>query len=267
MDAEIRARRALELDLREALRNGEFDVFYQPIIRLETRRISGFEALLRWRHPTRGIVMPMEFIDLAEEIGVIVPLGEWVLREACTEAQRWPKDVGVAVNLSPVQFRTRNLVTVVTSALAASGLDPKRLTLEITEMVLLEDSPVNLATLHRFRKLGVRISMEPELPAALPVQSDQDRPLVHQRFPAAGRLARDRARRRGPRQRPRHGDHRRRGGDRGAGRSPGGARLRPGARLFLLTAGHRRRGHRLAGSRRREGPSGHAGRVSGCPQK
>ncbi len=125
-----------------------------------TNRVTGFEALLRWRHPERGMVSPGAFIPLAEEIGLIVPLGEWVLRQACAEAATWPEDVKVAVNLSPVQFKSRDLVPAVLNALAASGLAPERLELEITESVLLQDNDATLATLHRLRDLGLRISMD-----------------------------------------------------------------------------------------------------------
>ena len=160
MDARLQARRLLELDLRKALTAGEFELFYQPLVDLRSNAISGFEALMRWHHPDRGMVSPAEFIPLAEEIGLIVPLGEWLLRQACCEAATWPEHLTIAVNLSPVQFKSRNLVSAVVSALASSGLEPSRLELEITESVLLQDSDANLATLHQFRNLGVRIAMD-----------------------------------------------------------------------------------------------------------
>ncbi len=160
MDARLQERRALEVDLRTALANGEFDLFYQPLINAGTSQISGFEALLRWRHPGRGMVPPAEFIPVAEEIGLIAPLGEWVLRQACREAAWWPTDIRVAINLSPAQFRSRNLVQVVASALVASSLSPGRLELEITESVLLHDNEATLAVLHQLRALGVRIAMD-----------------------------------------------------------------------------------------------------------
>jgi len=122
--------------------------------------VRGFEALLRWRHPQKGLLPPGDFIPLAEEIGFIVPLGEWVLKEACREAASWPDDLEVAVNLSPVQFGTPGLVQVVTGALASSGLDPARLELEITETTLLQDSEQTLSTLYQLRELGVRIAMD-----------------------------------------------------------------------------------------------------------
>lgn len=160
MDARLQARRLLELDLRKALACGEFGLFYQPLVNVRTNAISGFEALLRWHHPERGTVSPAEFIPLAEEIGLIVPIGEWVLRQACKEAATWPEHLHVAVNLSPAQFKNRNLIPTVVSALASAGLPASRLELEITESVLLHDNDDNLATLHRFKSLGVRISMD-----------------------------------------------------------------------------------------------------------
>jgi diguanylate cyclase (GGDEF)-like protein len=160
MDRLMQARRTLELDLRKAIANNEFVVFYQPLIRLETEEICGFEALVRWNHPVRGLVPPLEFIPLAEESGLIVPIGEWVLRSACAEAAKWPNDIRVAINLSPVQFKTRNICQAVVSALAHSGLEATRLELEITESVLLLDNASTLETLHQLRSLGVRISMD-----------------------------------------------------------------------------------------------------------
>jgi diguanylate cyclase (GGDEF)-like protein/PAS domain S-box-containing protein len=160
MDARAQARRLLELDLRTALLRGEFEVYYQPIRDLKADRIVCFEALLRWNHPHRGIILPTDFIGLAEETGLIVPIGNWVLRKACTDAANWPCDVGVAVNLSPAQFKNRDLVPSVIEALSAAGLAANRLDLEITESVLLQDNEATLATLHKFRSLGIRISMD-----------------------------------------------------------------------------------------------------------
>ncbi|MGB7102114.1 MAG: EAL domain-containing protein [Xanthobacteraceae bacterium] len=160
MDRRIQARRLLELDLRKAFANAEFELFYQPLISLNTSAVNGFEALLRWRHPERGMIAPGEFIPLAEEIGLIVPLGEWILRTACTEAMRWPGQLKVAVNLSPAQFRSRGVVKAVVTALAYSRLPANRLELEITETVLLGETDANLATLHQLREIGVRISMD-----------------------------------------------------------------------------------------------------------
>jgi EAL domain-containing protein (putative c-di-GMP-specific phosphodiesterase class I) len=139
---------------------GEFSLVYQPQINLASNELVAMEALLRWHNAERGPVPPSEFIPLAEEMGLIVPLGEWVLREACHEAARWPDPVKVAVNLSPVQFRNRALVTTVTQALAAARLAPHRLELEITEAVLLQDDEAVVTMLHQLRALGVRISMD-----------------------------------------------------------------------------------------------------------
>jgi diguanylate cyclase (GGDEF)-like protein len=160
MDTKMHERRTLETDLRRAIAVGEFELFYQPIMNLEHETISGFEALVRWNHPTRGIVAPAAFIPLAEETGLIIPIGEWVLREACNEASKWPDDIKVAVNLSPVQFRNKNLVPVVTSALANSGISPNRLELEITETVMLQNTDSTLAVLHMLQGVGVLISMD-----------------------------------------------------------------------------------------------------------
>jgi diguanylate cyclase (GGDEF)-like protein/PAS domain S-box-containing protein len=160
MDACIQARHALEVDLRRALAAGEFSLAYQPQINLASNELVAMEALLRWTHGERGAVPPSEFIPLAEEMGLIVPLGEWVLREACKEAARWPDPIKVAVNLSPVQFRNRGLVAMVTHALAATRLAPHRLELEITEAVLLQDDEAIVSMLHQLRALGVRISMD-----------------------------------------------------------------------------------------------------------
>jgi diguanylate cyclase (GGDEF)-like protein/PAS domain S-box-containing protein len=160
MGVSLRAHRALELDLRNALGAGELEVYYQPLVTLATGVISGFEALLRWHHPLRGMVSPLEFIPLAEETGLIVPIGEWVLRQACAEAAAWPDDLKVAVNLSPVQFKKGNLPQVVFATLASAGLPAGRLELEITESVFLAESKTNLATLHSLRALGVTIAMD-----------------------------------------------------------------------------------------------------------
>jgi diguanylate cyclase (GGDEF)-like protein len=160
MDVKAQARRTLELDLRNAVSAGEFELHYQPIVNLSENRITGFEALLRWNHPTRGRVAPNEFIPLAEETGLIGLIGEWVIRQACAEARTWPSDLRVAVNVSPVQFRNRTLVSSVVSALASSGLRPDLLELEITETVLMTNNDTTLAALHQLRSLGVRISMD-----------------------------------------------------------------------------------------------------------
>jgi diguanylate cyclase (GGDEF)-like protein len=160
MDASIKARRALESELRRALVEGEFILHYQPILNLADNRISGCEALVRWQHPERGLIAPADFIPVAEEIGLIVPLGEWVLRKACAEAAHWPDDIKVAVNLSPIQMGNTKLVQTVISALASSGLPASRLELEITESVMMQNTEATLAALHRLHELGVKISMD-----------------------------------------------------------------------------------------------------------
>ncbi|AWN47444.1 hypothetical protein DK419_14890 [Methylobacterium terrae] len=160
MDVAIQARRTVEIDLRTALAEQHFALAFQPFLGLSGDRIAGFEALLRWHHPVRGVVSPAAFVPVAEETGMIVPLGEWVLRQACREAARWPEGVRVSVNLSPVQFRGGDIDAVVIAALRDAGLDPRRLELEITEGVLLQDSESTLAILHRLKRLGVRIAMD-----------------------------------------------------------------------------------------------------------
>ena len=160
MDARMQTRRRLELDLRQALARREFQLHYQPQLQLDGDKLIGCEALIRWKHPERGMVPPLDFIPLAEEIGLIVPIGEWVIRQACREAVTWPARMSVAVNVSPAQFKSDRLVETIISALASSGLSPKRLEVEITEGVLLQESEKTLQTLHRLRELGVRISMD-----------------------------------------------------------------------------------------------------------
>jgi EAL domain-containing protein (putative c-di-GMP-specific phosphodiesterase class I) len=160
MDARMQARRVLELDLRRALAQDEFELHYQPVINLDRNEVTSFEALLRWHHRERGTVSPADFIPLAEEIGMITAIGEWVLRQACRDAVTWPGDIKVAVNLSPVQFRTPKLLETVTTALALSKLPARRLELEITEGVLLVETEATLAILHQLRALGVHIAMD-----------------------------------------------------------------------------------------------------------
>ena len=160
MDARVQTRRRLEMDLRAAIRNKAFEVHYQPLVDLATGEVRALEALVRWPHPQRGMVSPAEFIPVAEDIGLIGALGTFVLRRACTDAAAWPVDVKVAVNLSPLQFKTGTLFQAVRDALDDSGLPPTRLELEITETLLLDKSDYVLATLHALRALGVRISMD-----------------------------------------------------------------------------------------------------------
>jgi len=160
MEARLQARRALELELRRAVVQGEFELHYQPIVNLRENRVSTLEALIRWRHPARGIVLPSEFMPLAEEIGLIVPIGEWVLQQACLDAAKWPEDVRIAINLSPAQFRSKRLLEIVTRILAASKLPPSRLELEITEGVLLSEQGPTMPTLERLRAIGIRIAID-----------------------------------------------------------------------------------------------------------
>jgi diguanylate cyclase (GGDEF)-like protein len=160
MDLQMQTRRIMEQDLRRALPAGEFELYYQPVVNLASNEISGFEALIRWNHPRHGLVAPAKFIPLAEEIGFIVPMGEWVIRQACATAAQWPKDLHVAVNISAAQFRSPTLMQHIIGALAASGLHPTRLEIEITETVLLQNRETTLAVLHQLRSLGIRIAMD-----------------------------------------------------------------------------------------------------------
>jgi diguanylate cyclase (GGDEF)-like protein len=160
MDARVRARRILEMDLRQAIIDGSFEVYYQPSVTLEDNKIVGCEALLRWRHSERGMISPAEFIPVAEETGLIDELGEWVLTTACAEAATWPDDIKIAVNVSPVQFKSGTLALKIVAALAASGLQASRLELEITEAVLIRDDEAALAILHQLRAIGVRIALD-----------------------------------------------------------------------------------------------------------
>jgi diguanylate cyclase (GGDEF)-like protein/PAS domain S-box-containing protein len=160
MDARVKERRTLEADLRKAEVEEEFEVHYQPIINLKTGSIVSCEALLRWRHPERGLIPPSVFIPLAEECGFITQIGEWVLRTACREAARWPENIRIGVNVSSVQFRSQTLVSTVSAALAESGLAADRLELELTESVLIRDDDQALETLNKFREMGIRIAMD-----------------------------------------------------------------------------------------------------------
>lgn len=160
MDARIQLRRTLELDLQHAITRHEFELYYQPLINLAVGKVTGFEALLRWNHPVRGLVSPLEFISVAEDTGMIVAIGEWVLRTACFEAENWPADISVAVNLSPVQFKKGDLVACVHAALESSGLRPDRLELEITESVLLDNTTATLGVLHELRALGIVVALD-----------------------------------------------------------------------------------------------------------
>jgi diguanylate cyclase (GGDEF)-like protein len=160
MQAQLQARLAMEADLRDVLEKRQLELFYQPLFDLREDRVCGFEALLRWRHPERGLVPPDQFIPVAEATGLIVPIGEWVLRQACADAAGWPSNMKVAVNLSPLQFTSPQLSTVVSDALAEAGLAASRLELEVTESVLLQDSGVVLALLHELRGMGLRVALD-----------------------------------------------------------------------------------------------------------
>jgi diguanylate cyclase (GGDEF)-like protein len=160
MGADADARRALEIDLRNALTAGEFELHYHPIVDIRTNEIANMEALIRWRHPQRGPIAPADFIPLAEESGLINPIGEWVLRRACADAAAWPLQCKVAANLSPVQFRRGNLVGTISAILTETGLAPERLMLEITESVLMQGNSENFETLHQLRKLGIAVVLD-----------------------------------------------------------------------------------------------------------
>jgi EAL domain-containing protein (putative c-di-GMP-specific phosphodiesterase class I) len=156
----MQQRRALEIDLRKALMNNEFILNYQPIVGVKTGKVSSCEALIRWHQPERGLVPPTDFIPIAEETGLICPIGAWLLGQACADAVAWPEDIAVAVNVSPIQFRAGDFFHVVTRALEKSGLPASRLELEITELVLMHDSKETLALLHKLKELGISIAMD-----------------------------------------------------------------------------------------------------------
>src|SRR3954471_12969587 len=159
-DAKARLRRQLEFDLRQALARGEFEVHYHPLVDLAANVVTGCEALLRWHHPERGMVSPADFIPVAEDTGLIVDLGEWVLRTACAEAVTWPDHIRLAVNVSPIQLKSPALALRIASALAASGLAANRLEIEITEAVLIRDDETALAILHQLRAIGIHIALD-----------------------------------------------------------------------------------------------------------
>jgi diguanylate cyclase (GGDEF)-like protein len=160
MDAAAQYRRQIELDLRSAITGGQFRLHYQPLVSSADGGLIGCEALIRWEHPERGVVMPDEFIGIAEDTGLIIPMGEWAIRKALDDARTWPAHVEIAINLSPLQMRSPTLITTIVSALAASGVAPERLCLEITESVLMHDSAVNVETLHKLRSLGIQIALD-----------------------------------------------------------------------------------------------------------
>jgi EAL domain-containing protein (putative c-di-GMP-specific phosphodiesterase class I) len=160
LDDAARRRRQLEIDLRSAIREGEFELNFQPLYSLVEKSLTGFEALIGWNHPTRGRVNPAEFIALAEEKGLIVLIGEWVIREACHHASTWPDDISVAVNVAPKQFTASGLASTILQALSASRIAPQRLELEITESIFIADVDATLATLHSLRNHGVKIALD-----------------------------------------------------------------------------------------------------------
>ena len=223
MDLQMQTRRILEQDMRRALPAGEFELYYQPVVNLASNDISGFEALIRWNHPRQGLVSPATFIPLAEEIGFIVPMGEWVIRQACATAAGWPEHLHVAVNISAAQFRSPGLMQVIVGALAASGLQPTRLEIEITEIGAVapqgsdpcRPAPVAIAR-HpdrdgRFRH---RIFLA-DLSAEFSIRQDQDRPFLREGHHGQHRLPQHRPRGRGARQRHGHDDDSRRRRDQG----------------------------------------------------
>ena len=160
MDTKMRARRVLEMDLREALAKEEFQLYYQPLVTVINKQVRAFEALIRWNRANHGLVSPAEFIPVAEETGLIVPIGEWVLRTACREAAKWPSEIKVAVNISPAQLSNRNIVDAVKNALTESQLSSNRLQLEITETVLMQNTFATLSTLHKLKEIGVQIALD-----------------------------------------------------------------------------------------------------------
>lgn len=160
MEERERERAALETDLRVAIKEGQFALHFQPLVNIDTAEVAGFEALVRWEHPRLGVVMPGEFIPIAEDTGLIVPLGEWIMRNAIMQAAGWPDGQRVAINLSPIQMRSPRLMSQLVTAIAHTGIDPARIELEITENVLMQDSEANVALLYKLRELGVRISLD-----------------------------------------------------------------------------------------------------------
>ena len=245
LDELMHARRNLERDMRDALAGHEFELHYQPFVNTATGEIHGFEALLRWHHPQRGLVMPGEFIPLAEETGLIVPLGEWVLRTACSEAAKWPAHLRIAINLSPAQFRSKELVPVIVGALASSGVAPHRLELEVTETVIMHDSEAVFAVLGQLRELGVRVALDDfgtgysslSFLQEIPVRQGQGRPQLRQRtVQRKRRRASSRAGGRSLRGQPRQDDDRRRRRDEGAARYSPRRKLCRNARLLFQPA-------------------------------
>ena len=160
MDEAAQARRMVELDLRGALGKNEMRLHYQPLVNVETAETNGYEALIRWEHPERGIVMPATFIPIAEETGMIIQIGEWVIRQALSDLATWPEELTVSVNLSPLQMRSPTLISTLVHAIAANQVDASRICIEITESVLMQDSDANIETLHKLRELGIQIALD-----------------------------------------------------------------------------------------------------------
>ena len=226
-----------------AIAEGAFEIHYQPLVDLRSNAVTGCEALLRWRHPRRGMVSPADFIPVAEETGLIEEIGDWVLRTACAEAVHWPDHVRIAVNVSPVQFRSQTLSLKVAAALAETGLDPRRLELEITEAVLIADDDAALVALNQLRALGVRIALDDfgtgysSLSYLQRFPFDKikiDRSFVKELIAARGHL--DHQGGGLDRRRPRHGHDCRRRRDRGAARDRPCARLHADAGLSVQPA-------------------------------
>ena len=258
MEQQANHRRELEADLRAALAEGAFELHYQPQVDLRSDDVTGCEALLRWRHPVRGMVSPADFVPVAEETGLIEEIGQWVLRTACAEAATWPADVRIAVNVSPIQFRSETLSLKVAAVLAETGLDPRRLELEITEAVLIADDDAALADAepaprarrsHRARRFRHRLFLA-AIPAAFSVRQDQDRPLLRQGSDAQFIVGLDHPRGGEHRRRPQH-DH-----DRGRRRDPAAARDRAESRMHPDAGLSVQRGAPGAGNPRAAGVGG-----------
>ena len=241
MEKQANLRRELESDLRMALEEGGFELQYQPLVDLRNDDVTGCEALLRWRHPLRGMVSPADFIPVAEETGLIEEIGQWVLRTACAEAATWPAHIRIAVNVSPVQFRSQTLSLKVAAALAETGLDPRRLELEITEAVLIADDDAALVALNQLRALGRphrarrfrhRLFLA-AISAAVPVRQDQDRPQLRQGSHPQFQLGFHHQGGGEHRRRPQHDHDRRRGRDPAPARDRAESRLHPDAGLSV----------------------------------
>ena len=239
----------LKAELQHAVEREELVLHYHPIVDLHEGRVSSFEALMRWKHPSRGLIPPSEFIPIAEETRLIVRMGSWALTRACADAKNWPESIKVSVNLSAVQIECCDVFEVVTQALEATGLEPQRLQLEITETVLMRDRERTQEVLqkaarargHHYARRLRDLLCNAQLSAQLPVQEDQDRSQLRARHPRAPRLRCHRQVRRRSRARAQHALRRRGGGDGGEPRCRSRRRLRRGARLLLQPAGARPR--------------------------